>query len=207
MSESIWPVVHDERRALIADLETLSPEQWQVRSLCPDWTVHDVLAHLLSLAKMTPPRFAVRFARAGCDFDRYVAEQVVAERGDSPASTLQQYRAVVDRTSAPPGPKAGWMGETFVHAEDIRRPLGIQHHYPVDAVARALTFYSRSNAVIGGKRRVAGLTLRATDTDLTIGAGPEVAGTALALLLATSGRSTAWDELDGPGLEALRSRT
>jgi uncharacterized protein (TIGR03083 family) len=207
MSDSIWPVIHDERRALIADLETLSPEQWQLPSLCTDWTVHDVLAHLVSLARMTPPRFLMRFARARFDFNRYIGEQLAAERGDSPATTLDRYRRVVDRTSAPPGPKASWLGETFVHAEDIRRPLGIHRNYPADAVARALTFYTRSNLIIGGKSRVADLTLRTTDADLTIGSGPEVTGTAIALLLATSGRSASWDELDGPGLGTLKSRS
>jgi uncharacterized protein (TIGR03083 family) len=207
MSDSIWPVIHDERHALIADLETLSLEQWQLPSLCTDWTVHDVLAHLVSLARMTPPRFLMRFARARFDFNRYIGEQLAAERGDSPATTLDRYRAVVDRTSAPPGPKASWLGETFVHAEDIRRPLGIHRNYPADAVARALTFYSHSNTIIGGKSRVADLTLRPTDADLTVGSGPEVTGTAIALLLATSGRSASWDELDGPGLNTLKSRS
>ncbi|MDX6302226.1 MAG: hypothetical protein QOF53_3440, partial [Nocardioidaceae bacterium] len=28
------------------------------------------------------------------------------------------------------GPEATWLGEAFVHGEDIRRPLGIHHAYP-----------------------------------------------------------------------------
>lgn len=31
---TVWPVVHQERRALIQDLEPLEPAQWQTPSLC-----------------------------------------------------------------------------------------------------------------------------------------------------------------------------
>jgi hypothetical protein len=65
-------------------------------------------------------------------------------------------------------------GETLVHAEDIRRPLGIAHADPIDALSRVANFYRESNLLIGGKDRLAGLTLRATDTDWTTGSGPEV---------------------------------
>ena len=206
MTNDIWPTIHDERRALIADLETLRPEQWQAPSLCAGWPVHDVLAHLLSLATMTPPRFLSRVARAGFDFDRYVERQVSAERRDTPGDTLQAYRSVSDRTSAPPGLKASWLGEAFVHGEDIRRPLGLRRDYPVDAVARALEFYSRSNAIIGGKSRVAGLTLWATNADVTVGSGPEVTGPTISLLLAAAGRPASLADVDGPGVPTLRSR-
>ena len=48
--------------------------------------------------------------------------------------------------------------------------------------------------------------MRATDTDFAIGSGPEVTGPAMALLLATTGRTTALDDLTGPGLATLRAR-
>jgi len=56
------------------------------------------------------------------------------------------------------------------------------------------------------KNNVKGLTLTATDANWSHGAGPEVNGPGEALLMAVSGRPTALDELDGPGLETLRSR-
>jgi hypothetical protein len=60
--------------------------------------------------------------------------------------------------------------------------------------------------VIGGKKRVAGLTLRATDTDWSAGEGPEVRGPAIAILLAISGRAAGLDDLAGEGVETLRPR-
>jgi uncharacterized protein (TIGR03083 family) len=119
---------------------------------------------------------------------------------------LAAFRAVETATSAPPGPKLSWLGEALVHAEDIRRPLGIAHEYPVASVTAVTDFYAGSNVLIGGKSRVAGVTLQATDTDWSHGSGPVVSGPARALMLATTGRKAALDELSGPGVEILRSR-
>jgi hypothetical protein len=115
-------------------------------------------------------------------------------------------KAAKGRTSSPPGPKETWLGEHFVHGEDIRRALGIKREYPVDQVARTLVFYAGSEPIIHAKSRVAGLTLKATDTDLTIGTGPIVEGPVLSLLIAASGRKSTMDELSGEGVETLRSR-
>lgn len=206
MTESIWPTIHAERAALAADLSDLTPEQWHTASLCSEWDVHEVLAHLLSAAKMTPPRFAGRFAAARFNFNRFAARQVAVESAGGPAATLAAFRAAENRETAPPGPKETWLGEAFVHGEDIRRPLGIVRDYPLPEVARTIAFYSRSNTIIGGRDRVAGLTLRATDTDFSVGSGPVVEGPAISLLLAASGRKSALAELSGPGVDVLRSR-
>jgi uncharacterized protein (TIGR03083 family) len=113
---------------------------------------------------------------------------------------------VADRSSGPPGPSTSWLGETLVHAEDIRRPLGYEHDYPTDAVTKVIEFYAGSNLLIGGKRRVGGLTLKATDAEWSRGSGPVVEGPAMALLMATAGRRAALDRLSGPGLDTLRAR-
>jgi hypothetical protein len=74
------------------------------------------------------------------------------------------------------------------------------------AVTRVIDLYTRSGAIIGGKKRVAGLTLKATDADYSTGSGPVVEGPAVALLLAASGRRAGLDGLSGPGADTLRSR-
>jgi hypothetical protein len=56
VTDSIWPTIHAERVALADDLGGLNIEQWHTPSLCTQWDVHQVLAHLLSAAKMTRPR-------------------------------------------------------------------------------------------------------------------------------------------------------
>jgi uncharacterized protein (TIGR03083 family) len=206
MSDDIWPVVHAERRALAADLADLAPERWQTPSLCSGWSVHDVLAHLVATAKETPPAFLAGMVASGFRISRLTEKRIAEERSGGPAATLAAFRVVETATSAPPGPKLSWLGEALVHAEDIRRPLGIRHDYPLAAVTAVTAFYAGSNVLIGGKRRVAGVTLKATDTDWSHGSGPVVEGPAVSLMLATTGRRGALDDLRGPGLETLRSR-
>jgi uncharacterized protein (TIGR03083 family) len=202
----IWPVVHAERAALAADLANLTEEQWRTPSLCERWTVQDVLAHQTGSAMMTPPKFFVKMAGAGFRFDRFADKEVAEQSAGGPAATLARFVAAKDRTTAPPGPKTTWLGEIIVHSEDIRRPLGIAHEYPMDAVLQALDFYKGSNAIIGTKKRIAGLTLKATDADWSHGTGPLVPGPALSLVLAGTGRKAALADLTGDGVATLRSR-
>jgi uncharacterized protein (TIGR03083 family) len=206
VSDDTWPAVHAERRALADDLGGLTPEQWQTPSLCVGWTVHDVLGHMVATAKETPGGFLVGMVTSGFRIGRMTEKRIGEERAGGPAATLAAFRAVETATSAPPGPRLSWLGEALVHAEDIRRPLGIRRSYPVDAVTRVTDFYAGSNVLIGGKRRVAGVTLKATDADWSHGTGPLVEGPAVSLMLATTGRSAALEDLHGPGVERLRTR-
>jgi uncharacterized protein (TIGR03083 family) len=203
----IWPVIHAERKALALDLRMLGDADWATTSLCTQWTVRDVLAHMTSAAKLTPPAFFARLAGSGFSFDKLQEKGVAANRGDSPAGTLAGFEAVQTSVKHPPGPVETWLGETIVHSEDIRRPLGVKHAYPTEAVVRVADFYKGSNLLIGSKRRIEGLTLRATDTDWSHGTGPEVSGPILSLVLAMTGRKAALEDLDGGGVATLRTRS
>lgn len=206
MADSPWPVIHAERAALADDLAVLAADRWTTPSLCTGWSVHEVLGHMTATATMTPLGFLGRLARAGFRFETMARRNIDAETAGGPAATLARFRQAQNRSSAPPGPVDSWLGETLVHAEDIRRPLGITRTYPLDALSRVAGFYRGSNLLIGGKDRVAGLTLRATDTNWTAGSGPQVAGPMLALVLATTGRAAALDDLTGEGVATLRER-
>jgi uncharacterized protein (TIGR03083 family) len=201
-----WDAIHRERAALAMDLANLSDEQWQTRSLCGDWTVQQTLGHMTAAASTNPPKWMARFAGTGFRFDALIGKDIATQTAGGPAQTLERFRAIESSNGHPPGPVDSWLGETLVHAEDIRRPLGITHDYSVDAAIRLADFYTRSNLLIGSKKRVAGLTLRATDADWSSGGGPEVAGPAMAIVMTMTGRTVALDELDGEGVETLRER-
>ena len=202
----MWNVVHAERRALAADLAGLDDDRWATPSICSGWTVRDVLAHMTATAKNTPPAFVGQMITSGFRLTTLQEKGIAAERGDSPSETLERFRAVQSSTRHPPGPVDSWLGETIVHAEDIRRPLAITHAYPTDAAIRVANFYRRSNLIIGAKRRVAGLALRATDADWSAGTGPEVAGPIVAVVLAMTGRKAVLGELSGDGVSTLAQR-
>jgi len=207
MAESPWPVIHAERRALAADLTGLDDAQWATPSQCTGWTVHDMLGHMVATAKMTPPRFLGHFISAGFNFDKMANNDIKTETAGGPAATLAEFNAHIDDKTAPPGPIDAMLGEALIHSEDIRRPLGIAHSYPTEAVVRCLDFFKGSNLLIGAKNRIAGLTLRATDVPWAHGSGPVVEGPAHSLLMAMTGRGSALADLSGDGLETLRSRT
>ena len=201
-----WPTIHAERKALAADLRALTSEQWATPSLCSQWTVRDVLAHMTSTASLTPPGFVAKLAGCGFSFDKLQQQGIAAQRGNSPADTLAHFEAAVTSVKHPPGPADTWLGETVVHSEDIRRPLGIEHAYPTEAVVRVADFFKGSNLLIGSKRRITGLTLHATDAEWSHGTGPEVAGPILSLVMAMTGRKAPVDDLTGDGVATLRTR-
>ena len=176
MAGNQWPLIKAERVALIGDLEGLTDAQWSTQSLCSEWTVREVLAHMTTTAKMTPGRFFGRFAGTGFRFDAMNANGVREERGATPADALAGFKAVADRTTAPPGPIDAMVAESVIHGEDIRRPLGIVHAYQPEALILVGDFVIRGNLLLGGKRRATGLKLTAADVDWTRGAGPEVKG-------------------------------
>ncbi|WP_258070673.1 maleylpyruvate isomerase family mycothiol-dependent enzyme [Pseudoclavibacter sp. AY1F1] len=193
-----WEIVHAERRALADDLTPLSDKEWATPSLCTGWTVHDVLAHLVNDATTTRLSFVAQLAAARFDFDALNQRGVESERRARPLDTLARFREVADRTSSAPTPAATRYVEAIVHGEDIRRPLGIAHTYPVDAVLEAIVHQRKTPVAMGGGRELAaGRRLVVTDAGttaanpLSLGQGPAVRGTAIDLLLWLSGRDIA----------------
>jgi len=201
-----WPLIRAERVALIADLEGLPEAAWATQSLCSAWTVREVLAHMTRTATMTPGRFIGRLASTGFRFDAMNAKGVQAELGSTAADTLSGFRAQLDRTNAPPGPLDAMVAEAVIHAGDIRKPLGIDRTSQPEALTLVGDFVIRGNLLLGGKRRSTGLKLTATDVEWTRGAGPEVRGPLLSIILALTGRKAGLADLSGDGLAALAER-
>jgi uncharacterized protein (TIGR03083 family) len=206
MAADVWPTIHAERKALAADLDGLAADEWGTPSLCAGWTVRDVVAHMTAATKLSGPKFFGKLVGSGFSFERIQNKGIAAERGASPAETLARFKAQIDSTGRPPGPVETMLGETIVHPEDIRRPLGIRHNYPTDALVQVADFFKGSNLIIGTKKRIAGLSLQATDVDWQHGDGPPVQGPMLDLVMAMTGRKQALDSLTGEGVATLRSR-
>jgi len=202
-----WDMIKSERASLVDALAGLPAEAWGEASLLTGWTVRDVVAHLIATAQMSPPKFVQRLAGSGFRFNAMSDKNIAAVRaGRSDAQLVEEYRSLVDAHTAPPGPTMTWLGETIVHGEDVFRALGGYRGHPAANVSAVADFYSGSNLLIGAKKRIDGITLRATDTGWTHGSGPEVTGPAIALVMAMCGRKAALDDLSGPGVEVLRSR-
>lgn len=206
MAGNQWPLIRGERVALIADLEPLTDAQWATQSLCAEWTVRDVLAHMTATAKMTPGRFFGKLAGSGFRFNAMSAKDVKNERGATPADALTAFKAQLDRTTSPPGPVDAMVAEIVIHGQDIRRPLGISHTYEPETLTLVGDFVIKGNLLLGGKRRATGLTLSASDVDWTRGVGPEVKGPLASIIIALCGRKAGLPDLTGDGLATLTGR-
>ncbi len=197
--------MHHERAVLARDLAALQDAQWDADSLCEGWTVRDVVAHLAATATLSKRRFVSEIVRAGFSPERIVRRQIAAGRSRDPQQLLAQFSAAMKCTASPPLPVISRIVEIVVHAEDIRRPLGLVHAYRRDHIGAAVA-YLAADRFSGGKRRLTGLRLVGTDAGFTVGDGLTIEGPAVSVLLAASGRAVALDELSGPGVAELAAR-
>lgn len=145
--------------------------------------------------------------RARFDFDLHNDRQLAAHRGGTPAETLARFRATIPHRKAPLGPPAAWLGEAIVHAQDIRRPLGIERAPDLEAVTYVAEFFARQDFTVASKSAIAGLRLEATDGPFAVGDGPLVSGSTVALTMAMAGRVAFRADLSGPGVSTLVDRT
>jgi uncharacterized protein (TIGR03083 family) len=204
--DDLWSAAHAERAALAEDLTELDDERWAQPSLCGRWVVEEVVAHLTAAASIGPLRWFTSALGSRFDFDLHNDRRLAEHRGASPAETLERFRRVVTSTTSAPGPTVAWLGEVVVHAQDIRRPLGLLRTPSVDAVTEVARFYASRNFAVASRSIIEGLRVEATDGPFATGAGPLVSGTTLALAMAMAGRPAYCDDLTGPGVPTVRAR-
>lgn len=208
-ADATWLTVATIRTELADQLAELPTEAWDTPSLCGGWRVRDVVAH-----QTLPERFGIglgALVRARFSLARMLHEDAVA-RGSAPVdAVLAAFRAGVGRRTTPPGRQPQHvLDDLYVHARDIRRPLGLVA--PATSPTLDAEVLTTILATLAGDRglavprRIAGLRLVATDVEWSHGAGPEVEGPAEALALAMTGRPAALPELTGPGVGTLTAR-
>ena len=206
--QSIAGAVTAERLALCDALETLAPDDWQVQSLCPRWTVHDVVAHLTLATRDTVWGLVKAAIRARGNFDRMNSDLARAQSARfAPPALIEQLRETAASTRrAPLSSPLDPLVDVLVHAQDIVRPLGRTHAMPPGHVVPALT-HAVNSRWYGGIKRFSDVTLIATDIDWTTGNGTgEVRGTAGDLLMMATGRVADLTRLSGRGVEVLATR-
>jgi uncharacterized protein (TIGR03083 family) len=204
----VWGLVATERRDL-ADLgDGLTPQQWDMASLCDGWRVRDVFGHLIGGAEMTTGGAVLGVVKAGFRVN-VMLDREARQIGASDLDELRRrIRAAIDSRRTPPGVKpVDMLVDTVVHGEYIRRPLGMMR--PIrEEVLRVVAdrLKEQSQSYLPAKKRVAGLHLEATDIDWSTGSGPDVRGPAEALVMSMSGRRVALADLTGDGVDMLASR-
>jgi uncharacterized protein (TIGR03083 family) len=193
------------RDELYEDLQGLSDDDMAVMTCCDPWTVKHLIAHLTALGNQSVPNFMLGMLKARGSFDKFVNSDL-QKYIKSTEQMKAGYEATLARTKPSPGPKYVMLGEYTVHGEDIRRALGRRGEHPAERLELLAEMYAATKAPIDGKRRTEGLSFRATDGNWSIGEGPEIAGPGIDLVRAISGRLDAYDTLEGPGVDTLKSR-
>lgn len=204
--DTLWTAAHAERAALAEDLTDLDGVQWAMPSLCERWSVEEVVAHLTAAACTGRLRWIASIVGARFNADTHNERRLAEHRGTTPAETLERFRRVITSSTGPTGHTAAWLGEVVVHAQDIRRPLGIDRIPAPEAVIEVARFYARQNFTVNSRSAIKDLRLEATDGPFATGAGPLVSGTTLALTMAMAGRGAYCDDLTGPGVPTMRAR-
>ena len=201
-----WIDVHQERQCLLNLLEVLTPEQWDVPSLCTQWSVRDVVGHMVSETQMTVARSGWGLIRSGFRINRYIAKDA-HQRGSAPvAKLLEDFRVAVPcRTHLPGLSSLSMLEDIVIHQMDIRRPLEQQRCIPEGRII-AVAWDLWTNRFFPGRQLFQGMRATATDADWSAGDGLEVTGSVEALVLTLAGRFAALDQLHGDGTAILRTR-
>jgi uncharacterized protein (TIGR03083 family) len=199
-------LARDERADLAAFLATLPAEQWQAPTLCARWRVRDVVAHVISYDELDMHSLVAHAIRGRFWSRRVNALAMAPYSTHSPEQLLALLTAHLQprRLSAALGGRVA-LTEGLIHHQDIRRALGTQRAIPPERLPPALRL-ALIAPDIGGLWHYRGLRLVATDLDFSTGIGPEVRGTAEALLMTMAGRRGVVSELSGPGQRKLARR-
>ena len=209
MDGEFWVAVRTMRLAVADLLAALEPAEWDAPSLCRGWRVRDVAGHLSIIPTLTTWDLVAAAPRAGFNPNRINTVLAVRHGSRAPGAILDQLRthASGQRTARLLDTRDA-LFDVIVHSQDIALPLGRTVDVPPEYSRLGLQRVWEMGWPFNARKRLSGLRLRATDTDWTVGAGPEVTGPALALLLLLTGRDDAARdslsglpaELAGPGV-------
>ncbi|CAN5674913.1 maleylpyruvate isomerase family mycothiol-dependent enzyme [soil metagenome] len=195
-------------RRLLADFfDGLDDAQLDTASLCEAWTVREVLGHLVMPLTGSLGGFLLKVVAARGSIDRasQATARDLARRPVAELTGLLRDRADLHGPAPGVGPM-GQLTDGCVHLRDCARPLGLPDDVGTDAWRLVLDWLPSGVPGLVPKRRLAGLSLHATDQVWSWGSGPEVTGTSEALALAAVGRTVALDDLSGAGVDVLRGR-
>jgi uncharacterized protein (TIGR03083 family) len=204
----VLEMIVDERRRAADLLDGLAPDQLRQPSLCAGWTVHDIAAHLLSYLRFGRTKLYLGLLLTAADLDRINLRLTrwEARRPSPEIVDLLRRRAGCPITM----PRYGHdsvLTDIMLHDLDMRLPLGIPRASPEERLRVAFDHLTGEPALgFAMGSRLRGLRLVATDTGWAAGTGAPVRGPVEAVLLAASGRTVAFEALDGDGVPLLRHR-
>lgn len=188
-------------------IEGLSESQLQQQSFCKEWDSRGVLCHLTSFAETTFGGFFKAMRRAKFDFEQ-VSLNMAAPLLERPVDdVVRSLRNRATKSAAMPMfPEALVVSDILIHTQDVRRPTGAPGQLDPDLLGVALDFITKHRMAKSfvERRPLDGVKLQATDSNWSFGSGPQITGTAEALLMGIAKRPVLAD-LSGDGLSSWTS--
>ena len=162
---------------------------WDAPSLCENWLVRHVVAHVTMPARLTPEQYGAEMAAAGGDF-AVLSNTVAARDAALPvADLLDQLRSPRLHAWQPPGGgPAGALNHAVIHSLDVTVALGRPPVAPAEAVVAVLDQLTAAGGSWFGVD-LTGVRLEATDTDWSWGDGRLVRADSGSLVALLSGRA------------------
>jgi uncharacterized protein (TIGR03083 family) len=199
----------DERRQIADLFDGLSADQQAAESLCRGWATKDVAGHLVSVFDFSLGVLMLGVLRRRGNINRFLFDKgKETAAGHTMEELAGALRSNAEHPFHPPGVGLeAPLTDVIMHSFDVGRPLGMTRQVPEERLRVALEFMaSMARAGFGGRKKIAGLHVEATDIDWGRGTGPAVRGPAASLLMAMGGRSAFCDDLEDEGVSLLRSR-
>jgi uncharacterized protein (TIGR03083 family) len=215
MDATVWQLIRNERLSLARMLEQTPDGRWTTPSLCAEWSVHQVLAHLVMTPAGEPHvgAMAKALVRARGHLWEAGRDMAVSYASRDPQELLASLREAADARTKPVFViSRNILLDLVVHGQDIAVPLGLRRPVPDDAAVPVLQRIWAMGWPFHARRRMTGVHLQchgdtATDVVWEVGSGPLVRGPAGDMALLMTGRTgAALPQLTGPGVQIIADR-
>ena len=183
---SLMEAVAAQRRELVALLGGLAPEAWDRPSLCADWRVRDVVAHVTMPFRYSTRRIITEMIKAHGNFDR-MADRCARRDGQASPDELLAVLCQNERNpwKPPGGGLAAALTHDVIHGQDITVALDVKHLVPEERLRIVLATITTPKSLKHFGTDLTGIELRASDIAWSFGSGAPLSGAGqdLALVL------------------------
>ncbi|MEO5743058.1 MAG: maleylpyruvate isomerase family mycothiol-dependent enzyme [Terracoccus sp.] len=162
---------------------------WDAPSLCENWLVRHVVAHVTMPTRLTPEQFGAQLGAAGGDFTLFSDAVAARDARLSEADLLDDLRSQRLHAWQPPGGGVdGALSHAVIHSLDVTVALGRPAVAPTDAMTAVLEQLTAAEGVVFGVD-LTGIRLEAEDTGWSWGTGQLVRDNSGSLVALLSGRA------------------
>lgn len=164
-------------------------DAWDSPTLCENWQVRHVVAHVTMPVRLTPAQFGAEMAAAGGDFS-LLSDTVASRDASLPVpELLDQLRSPALHAWQPPGGgDVGALSHAVIHSLDVTTALERPAVAPAQAVTAVLDQLVAAEGAWFGVD-LTGVRLEVTDSDRAWGTGPAVRADSAGLVALLSGRT------------------